>query len=142
MRSVAQVSVASRQQVAPPQIAAGPIETSMPSRRATTTCSTDGAAATASSATAFIAHRLPAAPEAVRREQHLDAGIVQPRRHRVCAVAGEQRQHDAAELDRREEGDDQFGAHRHEQRDAVAGLRRRARAVRSAQRFTSRSNSA
>ena len=60
--------------------------------------------------------------ESVGDDQRADVRIPQSRRDGVRAVAGEQRQHDPTDLDDREERDDQFGAHRHEQRDAVALL--------------------
>ena len=79
----------------------GPIATSCADAATTTiTCSTDGAAATAASATVFIRTTWPRRqkPSAVIR--HLGARVLQPRGHGVRAVAGEERQHDAADLDR------------------------------------------
>ena len=91
---------------------------------------TDGAAATASSATAFIATRWP------RRQK--PSAVMTTRASASCsrvgdgvgAVAGEERQHDAADLDDGEERGDELRPHRHEERDAVALARCRAIAAR------------
>ena len=69
---------------------------------------------------AFIATGCPRRQKPSAVNSAVASASLQTRGHRVGAVAGEQRQDDAADLDDREEGDDQLGAHRHEERDPVA----------------------
>ena len=93
---------------------------SRPRRRHTITCSTDGEAATASSAVSLERHELTAAVEAVHRHEGLRLAVLEARRDRLGAEPGEARHRDRAEPRHREERDRRLDRHREEDADPIA----------------------
>ena len=71
---------------------------------------------------AVVLHRdaRAAAEEGVGGDQHLRRGVLEPRRDRLGAVAGEAGHRDRADLERRQQRGDGLGNHRQEERDPVA----------------------
>ena len=67
-------------------------------------------------------HHLAAAIEAVRAEQDLGLGVIEPRRDRAGPEAAEERHDDRSQLGDREQRDRRLGDHGQEDADRVPGL--------------------
>ncbi len=93
-----------------------------PARRTTSTRWTDGAAATASSATAFSGDPRPAAEEAVRGDEHRRLAVGEPGRHGGRPVPAEDRRVDRLQPAERQHRDHGLDEHRQQDPDPVARL--------------------
>ena len=94
--------------------------TSAPLRRCTITCSTLGRRRYRLVGGALERHRLAAPGEGVRGDQQARPAAVQPRGHRLRAVAGEARGVDRPDAHHRERRDHRLRAHRQQDADGVA----------------------